>query len=358
MRRHSSGDAADQAWGEHEVGYPTGTVSSPRSRPLNSSGSRPALGRGGVEQSEDELLGRTVVAVPGQAGGHDRRVVGPHRAAVVADGVVAAVVARQGAQSPAGEHRGPDQGLGHLVGLVLVDDARPQAVPDVGGQGIDRLLVGVESDGEPALLLQPEVPVEVGLEVGGLGPEAVVGGGVAGLEGEVGAGQVRAVGVRLHLGEGDRRLGHPAVAVADAVPAVLPALIGQAPVGRPVVLDVAVAVGVAEVLDPLDGPCRVRAAARPPARGRLPSAASRRAASRTAAWRRRCRSRCSRRRARARRRRRSASRAGCGPAPPRGGGRPRCPGTGPASGARPGPGRDRPAGPSRRSGASPGRTPS
>ena len=80
---------------------------------------------------------------------------------------------------------------------------------------------------------------------------------VAGLEGEVGAGQVGAVGVGLHLGQGDGRLGHPAVAVADAVPAVLPALVGQAPVGRPVVLDVAVAVGVAEVLDPLDGPRRV-----------------------------------------------------------------------------------------------------
>ena len=181
----------------------------------------------------------------------------PHRPAVVADRVVAATLARQGAEAPSGEHRRRHQCLHHLMGLVLVDDARPQAVTDVGRQRVDRLLVGIEPDGEPSLLLEPEVPVEVGLEVGRLRPEAVVGGRVAGLEREVGTGQVGTVRVGLHLGEGDRGLGHPSVAVADAVPAVLPALVGEAAISCPVVLHVPVAVGVAEVLDPFDGPRRV-----------------------------------------------------------------------------------------------------
>ena len=91
------------------------------------------------------------------------------------------------------------------------------------------------------------------------------------LVGEVGPGQIGAVDVSLHLAQGDRRMGDGAVRVADAVPGVLPALVGEAPVGRPLVLDIPVAVGVAEVLDPLERPLGVgqqlvdRLAGEPPA---------------------------------------------------------------------------------------------
>ncbi len=90
--------------------------------------------------------------------------------------------------------------------------------------------------------------------MGRLGSEAIVGGGVAHFEGKVRSSEVRTVGVRLHLAKGDGRLGHLAVGVANAVPAVLPPLVGETPVGRPVVLHVAVPVRIPELIDPLDGP--------------------------------------------------------------------------------------------------------
>ena len=40
VRRNSSGDAAAQAWGEHDVGYDTGKRNCERDSPANSSGKR------------------------------------------------------------------------------------------------------------------------------------------------------------------------------------------------------------------------------------------------------------------------------------------------------------------------------
>ena len=69
------------------------------------------------------------------------------------------------------------------------------------------------------------------------------------------------VDVALDLAQGDRRVGQTAVVVAHAVPRVLPALVGQPAGGRSPVLDVTVAVAVAEVVDPGERPVGVRAAA-------------------------------------------------------------------------------------------------
>ena len=65
-----------------------------------------------------------------------------------------------------------------------------------------------------------------------------------------GPGAVRRVHVALHLAQGDRRVGQAAVVAAHGVPRVLPALVGQPAGVRSEVLDVAIAVPVAEVLDP------------------------------------------------------------------------------------------------------------
>ena len=53
--------------------------------------------------------------------------------------------------------------------------------------------------------------------------------------------------------------GHAPVGEADGVGRVLPALVQQAAVGGALVLDVAVAVAVAEVVDPRQGAVGVRA---------------------------------------------------------------------------------------------------
>jgi hypothetical protein len=44
--------------------------------------------------------------------------------------------------------------------LLRLDEAAPQAVPDVGRERVDRPLVPVQGDGEPAAVVQPEPPVE------------------------------------------------------------------------------------------------------------------------------------------------------------------------------------------------------
>ena len=60
-------------------------------------------------------------------------------------------------------------------------------------------------------------------------------------------------GAGLHLGHCDRALGQTAVGVSHGVEGVLPALVLQAGVVGPSVLDVPIAVAVAELLDPIDG---------------------------------------------------------------------------------------------------------
>ena len=123
---------------------------------------------------------------------------------------------------------------------------------------VDGPLLVVERHRVPASVVEPEVAVERGLEVGRLLAVALRRLLVAHLNSEVVAREVRAVDVALHLAQGDRRLGQIAVGKAHRVPRVLPALVGEAAVGRPLVLDVAVAVTVAELLDPLDRPIGVR----------------------------------------------------------------------------------------------------
>ena len=56
--------------------------------------------------------------------------------------------------------------LDHGVGLVLVDDAAPQQVADVRGQAVDRALVAVQREREIPAVGEPEVLVEASLERG------------------------------------------------------------------------------------------------------------------------------------------------------------------------------------------------
>ena len=118
--------------------------------------------------------------------------------------------------------------------------------------------------------------------------------------------------------------------VGDRVPGVLPALVLEAGLlVAALVGDVAVALQVGVLVDPVQGGARLRLERRARAWCRRSSARTRRAARRRAAWRRRSRSRASAAAPRRPSSRRSASRAGCGPGPRRGSRRParpaRCP---------------------------------
>ena len=75
----------------------------------------------------------------------------PDGAVVVAGGVVGAHVRGERAHAPPGEHLVREQPLGDRAGLVVVDDAAPEAVTHVGRARVDRALLRVERDREPPL---------------------------------------------------------------------------------------------------------------------------------------------------------------------------------------------------------------
>ena len=135
---------------------------------------------------------------------------------------------------------------------LLGNDARPEQVPHVRGHGVDPALVGVEADDVvAAAVLGPEVVVEARVQLLGLALEPL-GERDVGAEapGELGDAQLRVVDVRLDLGGRDRQVRDRSVGELDAVPRVLPALVAEALARPRLVLDVAVAVTIAVLVDP------------------------------------------------------------------------------------------------------------
>ena len=151
---------------------------------------------------------------------------------------------------------------------------------------------------------------------------------------EPGAAQLGVVRVALELARRAREAGQAAVAVRDRVPRVLPALVLEPGLlVAALVRDVAVALEVGVLVDPVQrGPRLVLEVAHELA-CRRSSARTRRAARRTAASRRRSRSTASAAAPRTRSSRRSASRAGSGRDPRRGSRRRACPAAGRARAA-------------------------
>ena len=114
------------------------------------------------------------------------------------------------------------------------------------------------ADREPAAVSQPVGVVERLLDPVGLGVPVAGARRVPRRRRQPGSGPVGRVGVCLHLGQRDRRLGYPPVGEVDPVPGVLPALVDQAAAGLAGVLDEPVAVGVAVALDPFQRAVGVR----------------------------------------------------------------------------------------------------
>ena len=260
-------------------------------------------------------------AVAAQAPGDERVVERPDRADVVADRVVAALALGQRADAPAGEEpRAHAGGARRALRLRLVDDPAPEQVPVVRGERVDLAAVGVEREREVLAVLDPEVAVEAPLEVGGLASRARRRTPrPSRSRGEARAADLGVVGVALELARRAREARQSAVAVGDRVPGVLPALVLEAGLlVAALVGDVAVALQVGVLVDPVRAPRGPRARARARASCRRSSARTRRAARRTAASRRRSRSRASGAVPRTRSSRRSASRGGSGRGPRRG----------------------------------------
>ena len=209
---------------------------------------------------------------------------------------------------------------GDRLRLGLVDDAAPEQVTDVRGQGVDLAAVDVQGEGVVLAVVDPEVAVEAPLECRSLLLELVRVGGIApDLARQPRAAHLGVVGVPLQLAGRAGEAGQTPVAVRDRVPGVLPALVLEP--GRlvsPLVRDVAVALQVGVVVDPGEGGPRHLLRSCAPASCRRSSVRTRPGARRTAASRRPLRSTASAGVPRTRSSRRSAARAGCGRGPRRG----------------------------------------
>ncbi len=113
-----------------------------------------------LENRGGDRARRLAVAVAREAGGDQRVLVGPDGPGVVAERVVAGLVGAEGAHAPAGVELLVEQPLGGRGRLVLVEQARPQQMADVGGQAVDLALLAVQREGVAATLGHPEVVAE------------------------------------------------------------------------------------------------------------------------------------------------------------------------------------------------------
>ena len=140
------------------------------------------------------------------------------------------------------------------LGLVVVDDAAPQQVADVGRERVDLPLLAVQREREAAALREPEVAVEARLAP----PLPVRAARPAPRRPRSRARAARSAAWRRTRSPGSRRRRAAAARACrrandDRVPRVLPALVLEAGLGvAPLVLDVAVAVAVAVLVDPLE----------------------------------------------------------------------------------------------------------
>src|SRR4051812_31775609 len=100
-----------------------------------------------------------------------------------------------------------------------------------------------------ALIVDPERLLEPLAERLGLGPKACRKVVLAAERRETGHPALRVEDVALDLGQGDRRRGEATGTIADRVAGVLPALVQEASLGPPLVLDEPVAVAVAVAVD-------------------------------------------------------------------------------------------------------------
>src|SRR5215831_982851 len=123
---------------------------------------------------------------------------------------------------------------------------------DVRRQRVDLALLPVQPEGEEPALPDPEIPVEAALQISGLGFQLLgPGGGAPHLAGETGGSHLGVVDIPLQLAGRARRRRQRSVGERDRIPGILPALILEAGLlVAAFVLDVAVAVAVAVLVDP------------------------------------------------------------------------------------------------------------
>ena len=151
----------------------------------------------------------------------------PHGADVVADRVVGGLVLGHRPDAPTGEELGAHEVAHDGRRLVVFDDAAPEEVADVGGDGVDLPPVAVAGEREAVAVRHPEVAVEPSLEARRLPLELV---GERRVVPELRARAARSASSRRTRNPGSRsiargRLASVPSAEDNRVPRVLPALV-------------------------------------------------------------------------------------------------------------------------------------
>ena len=131
-----------------------------------------------------------------------------------------------------------------------IGEAGQQHVPCVRAQDLTRCLGPVQRQGVGAEPLAPERLLEALAERCGDLLQFRSAGLVTQCPGDRSAAAIGAVGIGLDFDQGDRALRQPPVRMAHRILAILPALVQETLVIAPAVLDEAVAVPVAMVLEP------------------------------------------------------------------------------------------------------------
>src|ERR671912_2378489 len=213
--------------------------------------------RGRAEQALVHACRSRLEAVAGEAKADDRIVVRPHRAVVIRHRVIASLALGDRADPPPAERLPAHQGLSRAAGPLWIGDPGKQRVAGVGGANPAGPLRAVESKRvgpdvrAPERLLKPIAHIlRFAAEPQRKLPKAEPGGHRR-------KGALGGVDVALDLAQRDRSLGERAVGVEDGVVGVLPSLIGEAAFRLAVVLDEAVSITVAMLVDPSQ--CRLDA---------------------------------------------------------------------------------------------------
>ena len=193
---------------------------------------------------------RMLEAIACKAERDQRVVVRPDRAVVIGHRIVARLAARHGADTPAREKMRPHQVGGDEAGAVFAHHAAEQELPGVRRAHPARLFGAVERERIGAEIVTPERFLKTFGELPRLDLQLFSHLALAEPRRATRRQPPGGIHIALHFGERDMTLGQTAVGVKDRVVRILPALIGQALLGRGPVLDESVPVGIAWPVDP------------------------------------------------------------------------------------------------------------
>ena len=207
--------------------------------------------RGRIEQALEDAGRFGLEAIAREAKADQRIVVRPDRAVVVRHRVIARLALRDRADAPAAERLAAHQRVGGTARPLRIRNAREERMAGVRGANAAGPLGAIERERIGADIRAPERLLELiarrcsaslpSFDASVRWPSRV---------GNRREGALGRVDVALHLAERDRPLRQRAVGMEDGVVGVLPALVGKAAVRLAVVLDEAIPVAVAVLIDP------------------------------------------------------------------------------------------------------------